>query len=215
MTREAKPLNHRVSQRLLTYVTIAGAAVAASASHADAEVVYTPLHRNVQFSYDLDLNNDGIPDFQLTSTYLSGYGNVDVKPVTFGNRAVASPRKCGFVPSAAAALHSGAVIGPGLPFMGDANCMVFLDYFREYGPWLHAGVRYLGLVFVVDGASHFGWARLRVNSSFCGGCGAAILGYAYETVPNKPIIAGDEGSAASASRDPGTLGFLALGSLQF
>jgi len=41
---------------------------------------------------------------------------------------------------------------------------------------------------------------------------ARIAGYAYETVPGKPIIAGDEGNASEAFVEPPTLGALALGS---
>jgi hypothetical protein len=67
------------------------------------------------------------------------------------------------------------------------------------------------LVFVVDGTTHFGWARLRRNSFFCPGCIAALLGYAYETTPGKPIVAGDEGAAAGVNIDHATLGALALG----
>jgi hypothetical protein len=45
---------------------------------------------------------------------------------------------------------------------------------------------------------------------FCYLCIGRILGYAYETVPGKPIVAGDEGNTTDASVEP-TLGALALG----
>lgn len=44
--------------------------------------------------------------------------------------------------------------------------------------------RYLGLEFKVNGNVHYGWVRLNFPFSK----GATITGYAYETIPNKPII---------------------------
>ncbi len=209
MSKTPKPLTPHLINHLLAYTAVAGS-VAACAPPAEAQVVYTPIHAGVNGSFYLDLNHDGIPDFQVTSYYLSGYGHVDVKPVTFGSRIVASPQPCAFVPAAAAALHSGAIIGQGLPFMADANCMAFLHTYSARGPWLpRDGIHYLGLVFLIDGANHFGWARLRIDSLHCGYCDAVVLGYAYETIPGKPIIAGDEGNVAPAP--PRTLGELALG----
>ena len=49
--------------------------------------------------------------------------------------------------------------------------------------------RYLGLKFLIRGKVHYGWARLNVtvgNSKIT----ATLTGYAYETIPNNPIIAG-------------------------
>jgi hypothetical protein len=40
---------------------------------------------------------------------------------------------------------------------------------------------------------------------------AEVLGYAYETVPGKPITAGDTGHATRASLESAPLGILALG----
>src|SRR5262249_46978262 len=62
------------------------------------------------------------------------------------------------------------------------------------GPWLGVTNRYLGLKFMIHGKTHFGWARLTVTVShkifgkrFIR---TELTGYAYETIPNKPIIAG-------------------------
>jgi hypothetical protein len=40
---------------------------------------------------------------------------------------------------------------------------------------------------------------------------ATVLGYAYETVPNKPIIAGKTGGADVITPQPASLGHLATG----
>lgn len=89
--------------------------------------------------------------------------------------------------------------------------------------WPPGQSRYLGLQFLINGKVHFGWARLNVT---CRGLDvvAKLTGYAYETVPNKPIGAGQtKGSdeetgagrdAALTAPTPKTswLGLLALGS---
>jgi len=49
--------------------------------------------------------------------------------------------------------------------------------------------RYLGLEFLINGEVHFGWARLTVTCKDLRVL-ATLSGYAYETVPNTPIIAG-------------------------
>jgi hypothetical protein len=45
------------------------------------------------------------------------------------------------------------------------------------------------LRFRIDGKTHFGWARFTIKAQ-ARGVVATLTGYAYETVPNKPIIAG-------------------------
>jgi hypothetical protein len=55
------------------------------------------------------------------------------------------------------------------------------------GPWLNVKNRHLGLRFTIKGKIHCGWARRTTT-----GCplSAILTGYAYETIPNKPIMTG-------------------------
>jgi hypothetical protein len=206
-----KPLTHRLTKRLLAYATMAGAGLATFASHAAAEVVYTPTHIKLHNNLFLDLNNDGLDDFRITSFDLSGIGSVQVFAI-HGNRMVASNQRCGSHPHGpdAAALPEGTVIGPGKPFNANATCMAFSTSSGfGNGPWFQANEAYLGFAIAIDGKEHFGWARLRIGQFILGD--VAILGYAYQTVPGKPIIAGDEGSQTEASAQPATLAVLATG----
>jgi len=89
------------------------------------------------------------------------------------------------------------------------------------GPW-SGGTRYLGLEFSISGEVHFGWARLNVSCKELH-VFASLTGYAYETIPNKPIIAGQtKGTDQKSSAGPDAnltapapkaapLGVLALG----
>jgi hypothetical protein len=90
--------------------------------------------------------------------------------------------------------------------------------------------------FVVNGKVHYGWVRVKRVASRYAGFPAVITGYAYETIPNKPINTGerkgatanptehldsvsldDPGPGASLSNPipdvpkPASLGMLALG----
>jgi hypothetical protein len=84
--------------------------------------------------------------------------------------------------------------------------------------------RYLGLRFLIKGQIHYGWARLNVSFKN-GGFSGLLTGYAYETISNKAIITGktkgteEDGvdqlsptSLTAPTREPATLGLLALGS---
>jgi tetrahydromethanopterin S-methyltransferase subunit D len=76
-SRSTVHVNFTLENRLLAYVTAAGAAgvgLAAIAQPAEAKIVYTPLS-NVQL-YNLttvDLNGDGVPDLSF-KFYSSNYG---------------------------------------------------------------------------------------------------------------------------------------------
>src|ERR1039458_298259 len=208
---EPKPLNQRLAKRLLAYATMAGAGIAP----ATAEIVYTPTHKNIDMDFYLDLNHDGIGDFHIHSYYLSGFASLNVIPMVSGNKIAAVHHECGFrgQSTAAAPLPLGAVIGPNSPFQASATCMLHEnESSAPTGPWLGEQDHYLGLEFYINGQKHFGWARLSVQPVECFPCIGRIFGYAYETIPGKPIIAGDQGHSSSAALEPLTLGALALGS---
>jgi hypothetical protein len=206
-----KPLKAHIGKRLAAYATVASAATVICATSTQAEVVYTPIDRPIHSNYFLDLNNDGVNDFRITSYFYSALGAVQLF-ATHGNRMVAAAtHTCGIRSDspAPAPLPAGAVIGPGKPFQADATCMAFFAYTSGNGPWLDVKNRYVGFAFFINGEEHFGWARLSV-SKFLFNNTARITGYAYENIPGKPIIAGDEGNGREASTQA-TLGSLALG----
>jgi len=81
-----------------------------------------------------------------------------------------------------------------------------------WGPWTNVKNRYLGLKFMVNGKPHFGWARANVSCNLSDFKITAVLtGYAYETIPNKAIIAGKTKGPDVITVEPATLGRLALG----
>jgi hypothetical protein len=234
-SRKTFKISDSLNRRLNGYAQVAAAAgvsVLALAGASDAEVVYTKTHQVTHTGFPLyvDLNHDGIKDFLLRTLYYAGTSGLEVglDASGFSNNQVAGRRfrsSGGYFFSAASALHAGASIGPEANFSVRYPFMA-VELFKkgggsEYsdlGPWARKGKgvrdRYLGLKFIIGGEVHYGWARLSVTlghqRQFDDVIGT-LTGYAYETVPDKPIIAGRITGPDVITLQPGTLGGLALG----
>jgi hypothetical protein len=86
---------------------------------------------------------------------------------------------------------------------------LFQDFHRD---WLvKVKNRYLGVMFKIKGKIHYGWARLSVQVQFPLTITATLTGYAYETIPNKAIIAGKTKGPEDTAEQTATRGRLALG----
>jgi len=203
--------------KLKGYSALAGAFLLTGLS-AEAAVVYTDVDPDETYNtdgdlYELDVNNDGTPDFSLYvvdftypgifSTTASGatYGGLfrDVFMIPASGNSVAGSYGGTF--AYPYALNSGDLIGPALSFQDVTfQSMVYylavLDFpepgstlpFLSSGNWIGVNDKYLGLKFQIDGDTHYGWARLD--------CGAdhhsfTIKDYAYETIADEPIEAGE------------------------
>jgi hypothetical protein len=232
-SRKTASLSKSVHRQLNMYALAAGAAgvgILALAPPAGAKIIYTPL--NVAIgpggSLKLDLNHDGKPDFRIgvriytKGTSLLFSDSMYVQALQKSNAAAVGGM--GF----ARAINRGVTIGPKQVFGGDhktvmASCHSAASIASSKGPWLNVRDRYLGLRFTIKGKIHYGWARLTTNT-----CTTEdfLSGYAYETIPNKPIVTGaTKGTGETADRaevrepraptapasKPATLGALAMG----
>jgi hypothetical protein len=203
-TRPAKKpfsFSNSLHHQLNLYAVAAGAAgvgMLALAQPVEAKIIYTKADERVfGIAVPLDLNHDGTTDFYFFSLVVATTPATTVglllHPDSPGN-AVWVTRKW-----KAAALRAGAEIGPKAPFSSHnsdvAMGAIVIDQTNGkryyYGPWENGGKgvknRYLGLRFQIKGKTHYGWARLNFPSPQL----AKLTGYAYETIPNKPIIAGE------------------------
>ena len=229
-------ISDSLNRQLNTYAQVASAAgvsVLALAGASEAKVVYTEtnLVTHAGFPLYIDLNHDGINDFQLRTTYYAGTAGLEIGLNAAGYRntdnVVAGRRfsHSSYFLSAASALPAGARIGPKgnfsdrFPFMAE-------ELFQknggsqnsDLGPWAGKGngvsEKYLGLKFVVDGEVHYGWARLSVTLGHhrqFDDVSGTLTGYAYETVRNRPIIAGQITGPDVITVQAETLGGLAVG----
>ena len=117
-------------------------------------------------------------------------------------------------------LLAGVSIGPAITFakqgiaiMGERLINETTSQFNA--PWANSGKgaknRYLGLKFVIKGKVHYGWARLTVTPTGQKVFVETLTGYAYETIPNKPIITGKTKGPDLTTGSPARLGHLAAG----
>lgn len=239
-SRTPDELAHSLQQRLNCYALAAGAAgvgVLAVTQPAAARIVYTPAHKVITFNHPvaLDLNHDGKTDFVFHETFITttSVGEfhsliLSVLPAHQNNEIWGKLRH-------ASALPAGVLVGPKGQFTVSKKTMA-VDYYADgtggsgtcAGKWSNVKNRYLGLKFTSNGTTHFGWARLNVACVTMSGnhkVSGVLTGYAYETIPNKPIVSGktkgpDEESILESSSPaaltvptliPATLGMLAWG----
>jgi hypothetical protein len=167
----------------------AGVGLLSLAQPVEAKIIYTPADEHVCATYlavKQAAAGNGIAD------YVSVDGVRWASALKKGKRIGADGRfySYGFIGS----LVNGSLLRP--------------------GPWYDAGNRYLGLKFQIHGQTHYAWARLRIKVTVgypTGSIVGTLTGYAYETIPNKPIIAGKITGPDVITLEPGSLGWLALG----
>lgn len=225
----SESLHHRLDGYALA-ASVAGVSLLALAQPSEGKIVYTHVHRVISDgqSFMLDLNHDDITDLTLKNKFYTG--NCYTSECShFQRLAVRLAPGNGVVYDVfgAVAMKQGMRVGPNRGFHGNVETMAQLDTFRSrppFGSWLNVSNRYLGLKFKIKGEIHYGWARLTVNVQLLTQITATLTGFAYETIPNKPIITGNtigpddsdveepNASLAAPTPQPTTLGMLALGS---
>ncbi|MBK7751924.1 MAG: T9SS type A sorting domain-containing protein [Flavobacteriales bacterium] len=184
------------------------------ATQAHAQIIYTDVVPDATYNLigqtcNLDLDNNGQTDFQLYRTEISntcGFGCVLPLPVQqikidrVGTNEIAYVTPWNSI-QWPASLPFGQLIDANTD-MSVTNHLV-----REYRPggscpggmscvpgppitWALVSQAYLGLRFDIAGATHYGWARLSVPSA----TSFTLKDYAYNSVPDEGILAGDVGS---------------------
>jgi hypothetical protein len=225
-TTKKSGLSATFSRSIAAYAMAAGAAgvtlsaMASSNENAQGHIVFTPAHL---FLYgigtthlSIDLNHDGITDLDMTMTNIRYYGEgSDFAGGTFWDRPTADNS------AILRPLAKGAVIGnSGMFDAGRARLAWGRDVghsghgsYSTGGPWAgNSPNQYLGVRFLINGETHYGWIRMTVYTSV-NEVSTTVTGYAYNTVPNQSLKAG-EGTEQPrvASTRPASLGLLALGS---
>lgn len=219
--RIVSELSEAVNHKLNLYARAASAAgvgLLTLAQSAEAKIVYTRTHHviGLHHPYKLDLNHDGITDFLVQETQSGSMGfkvNKLAAKEPPGNAVEGyanSSRRYG------SALKRGASIGGRQHFVsggrfGQEMAEVQQSdsvFYKYYGPWTNVTNGYLGLKFKIHGKTHYGWARLTVVDQGFRLTGT-LTGYAYETIANKSIIAGNTKGIDGVQ--PASLGHLARG----
>ncbi len=165
---------------------------------ANAQIIYTDIIPDTTFNvsiYNLDLNNDGIDDFKFGGginacppifSPLQGVKSSVYISVLNGNTVASSTYPL--------AMNLNDIISSGLTwFTGSlrtVNTGVCTNYGGStYGNWTGLTDNYLGLKLIVGPDTYYGWLRMQVYVSQTQAKGI-IKEYAYNTMPNQPILAG-------------------------
>jgi hypothetical protein len=225
--------NSEILDRLKLYslaAAAAGVSLLALGQPAESEVVVTrktlpiPLVRESCGEVEISLNNDGVNDFALSlcsfESKYDSFRHLRISPLGSKKARVIESNNY------ALALARGANIGRSGPFSVGYGAYIENTFVLTNGTKYSNGNwgddsqnRYLGVRFFINGKVHFGWVRLTVNTSQQQLMTATITAYAYETVPNRRILAGTPDKAARAVRPEAqadatvqpSLGMLALG----
>ena len=232
--RRTTGLSEVLDRRMAAYALAAGAAGVSIAAIAQetppSTIVYTPANiffyggKSSSPAVPLDLNNDGITDITISAGG-SGY-SLGTASITYYQGAAAWQAAEGNG-GIRRALGSGAAIGSKRKFQAGALLLKGIQGRRRRHSYGHSKCEgpfqapnsqdtltaYLGVSFLITGETHYGWIRL---TTYCDGGSVAgtITGYAYQTVANAPIRAGqtESGTADAPTPATGTLGMLSLGS---
>jgi hypothetical protein len=198
--RKTTSLNSKLDRRLAAYIAAGSAASAgflALAPPAEARIIYTPANVKIHDGYfPFHLNPNGLNEMGFhqrctgVACTLSAYGK--------GGNGIQAVGVTSYI--SALALEGGSTIGPDAPFVSESGARMAGTVARRFrlGYWFVSGARFLGVRFQINGKTHYGWMRL-VNSSQNG---ATLTGYAYETIPGKPIRAGYRRDDDDLTREP-------------
>jgi hypothetical protein len=184
-------------------------------SPAGSNIIYTDVNPDSSIllatdSFNLDLNNDGVTDFEFNKQLSSSECRSPEQPTfTFHIHLSVTPANAGSAIMTntsnllALALDSSTPIGPDslwattsevlLEGGAISNCT---NVSGHAGYWIDVSDKYIGLKFIKDNNTYYGWARLSstysvVSPSILIIGGELILkDYAYNNVPNQPILAG-------------------------
>lgn len=224
-----------LEKRLSGYASAAAAAgvsLLALTTVAQAKIVYTATNTPIPFNGGpvlVDLNRDGIADFFLSNGGVSfsdggiGFLRAGAESqdnaiwgrgtLTWSDRKLGPP-KAAYSSVFASALRPGFTVGPTKSYFrkGKGWLMALVNDSvirgsQTHGQWGCGQSRYLGLKFVINGQTHYGWAREQYKQ----GEGPTLTGYAYETIANKPIITGKTKGADVIATEEASLGCLAQG----
>jgi hypothetical protein len=186
-----------------TIAFLSSSALAAGAAH--GAVVYTPIDLTISGveALDLDLNQDGIPDYQI-----QWYANSTAKPYIFQGPS-GSANTSAFV--LATASQGLPLTGIGTLINGSYQSSQTAGYFNQngngtvVGSWAAAGSidGYVGLKLTTATTTNYGWAHFIYNAAAVPANDVdhgtlTLVDTAIETVPGTGILTGQTAEAASA-----------------
>ena len=213
-------MREQLDKRLLAY-TLAGTGALVFAPLAHSQIIYTPtdIAIGAGSTLQIDLNNDGTFDFNVSNAvstlcFTDGGSSctffADQQRLKVNGNGNLDAAVMGKLSPGALALPYGRTIGPPNLFRFtdvqaqslNMACVSFQSSARTFtssnasGKFQNVSHRFLGLQFEFNNEVHYGWAQFQVSSSpnrMSFNLSPTLKGYAYEAQPNTPILAGNTG----------------------
>ncbi len=173
---------------------------------ANAQIVYTDvnpdssvvapamMNQTIIEQYNLDLNNDANSDFilQASANRFGGTYSYNVHAAPLNGNGVKDTLVDSF--NVAIPLQLNALIDSNLLLQQSWQTSLYqklitLNNSGTSGLWAIPTDYYLGLRLLQSGQTYYGWVKLRVSVS-PGGAAVTIKDYAYNSIPDQPILAG-------------------------
>lgn len=183
---------------------------------ANAQIIYTDVNpdvispKNKSFSYYLDLNNDGISDFVVTHTVDKYSGGSNCNGTKTSNSITISPYGSNQILDYSLGKVSqfstnSLVSSSSITWSNSANQVIRLAhyacdpwirswYYFEDG-WSPATDGYVGLKFIANGNTYYGWLRMSTVSD---ASQFTIKDYAFDNTPDHSILTGNATGAIKA-----------------
>jgi hypothetical protein len=203
-------LSESIHQQLnMGYAIGAGATtvgILALSELAESKIVYTPTHRKLTNGGKLliDLNHDGITDFVIAikpvhwnsmctfcGQCLRVNGNGNAGAGVMGTKVEAAALRRGWLIGSHDSFQNVQDVGRLMAYGFDSNAS-----FRVTGQFAGKKDRFLGVRVEIRGKVHYGWLRFAdvtvvLENGVALVVTAILNGYACQTIPDKPIIAGE------------------------
>jgi len=195
-----------LTKKIAAYSGAAGAFIA-FAGNAEAQIVYTDVNPDVTLnvlnsdSYSIDFNNDATPEFIL-ETYFSSTSST-----YYSTKAIYTSFNAGIVPQGSFGIQGSGTFADVLNLNDSINSFQIFNtesYSYRYnlgyvsngespnGNFPSAGDKYIGVQFTIGTNTHYGWVLV----NYAADCEfITVKGYAYESTPDKNILAGDVGQS--------------------
>jgi hypothetical protein len=178
------------------------------ALHSRANIIYTDVSPDVvntgNTTLDIDVNNDGTMDFEITgaAAQTASFDIVQAGQVGTNNFVLSDGT------GGASALALNTVIGSASTtwYQMNANNLIMISVFNNQatGNWVNATDKYLGLQFIVNSFTYYGWARFTIGSA---DNTYTFKDYAYEDAAGQSILAGQTITGVSPELSMGHLKF--------
>lgn len=177
----------------------------------NSKIIYTDVSPDsiiikygARSKYKLDLNNDGIADFIIGYSYIQnrcgGEGAAN-RMIEYIDTSIGGKNQVLGEYGADTLNNSFVIDANGRWFTNFDLYLVASENSRgtcpwgtdHFGPWFNVTDKYLGLKFIKDGSTYYGWARLTsagTSLTDFSGYFITLKDYAYNSIPNQAILAG-------------------------